>query len=71
VLAEARTARSTAAASRAARSQKLRKATLLDDVAWIAKMQTELQGVPEFRPTEEEFADQGSATMSSGNRAGG
>jgi len=25
--------------------------------AWIAKMQTELQGVPEFRPTEEEFAD--------------
>jgi hypothetical protein len=25
--------------------------------AWIGKMQTELQGVPEFRPTEEEFAD--------------
>jgi hypothetical protein len=25
--------------------------------AWIGKMQTELKGVPEFRPTEEEFAD--------------
>jgi len=28
-----------------------------DRPAWIGKMQTELQDVPEFRPTEEEFAD--------------
>ena len=25
--------------------------------AWIGKMQREIQGVPEFRPTEEEFGD--------------
>ena len=39
------------------RSSGLTPRPLQERPAWIAKMQDELQEVPEYRPTEEEFSD--------------